>query len=271
MSDDVLIFLHLPKTAGTTFREMMTRQYPASVMYDFKAGDERRACEIFQEMDPKILAKLRVISGHVPFGIHGLFGRSARYLTILRDPVDRMVSQYFHVLRNQHHYCYDEVAGRKMSLAEFVTSGLTRETDNAQTRMLAGIEQPAFGACDDALLKKARANMRKHVALVGLTERFEQTALLARALLGWKKPPYFSVRNVGWNKRKSIPAEQLEEVRDFNRLDLAVYKTAREMLDTLTAKHVPNWEQQLPSFQRRNMIFQKAKRTKKIVRGLLKM
>lgn len=271
MADDLLIFLHLPKTAGTTFRDILTRQYPARALYGFEAGDEQHAAEIFAAMTPAKLARLRVISGHLPFGVHKLLPRKARYLTILRDPVERIVSQYFHVLRNHHHYCHEEVTRRNLSLGDFVTSGLTPETDNAQARMLAGVEQPAFGQCTEALLDQAQANLRKHFRLVGLTEHFEQTVLLARAMLGWSKPPYFSVRNVGWNKERHIPAEELEVVRAFNKLDLALYDSVRARLDAACAKFCPDWDKRLPAFRRRNFVYQKVQRTAKVVRGLLKL
>jgi hypothetical protein len=51
------------------------------------------------------------------------------------------------------------VADGQMSLAEFVTSGVSREVDNGQTKFLAGLETPYLiaGEYGDEILEAAKA------------------------------------------------------------------------------------------------------------------
>ena len=41
------------------------------------------------------LDRIRYLSGHVPFGVHRVFDRPARYITVLRNPVERVVSSFY--------------------------------------------------------------------------------------------------------------------------------------------------------------------------------
>ena len=43
---------------------------------------------------------LRMVMGHFAFGLHDMIDGSKTYLTILRDPVERILSLYFHA-RNE--------------------------------------------------------------------------------------------------------------------------------------------------------------------------
>ena len=78
--------------------------------------------------------------GHMGFGLHDYLPQGASYITMLRDPIDRIVSHYYYVLQNQGHYLHKEVAGKGLSLEQFADSALSTELDNGQTRVLAGLE-----------------------------------------------------------------------------------------------------------------------------------
>jgi hypothetical protein len=263
--EPVFIFLHLPKTAGTTFREILDRQYPPGQILNFD-GNEAAAEATVRMLGPEQLAALRIIRGHLPYGLHRALGRPARYLTILRDPVERVISLYFHVWRNHHHYCHAQVGEGKMPLIEFVRGGLTLETDNAQARMLAGPEQLPFGTCGQSLLDTVRENLARDFDLIGLTEAFEETVLVAREVLGWRRWPCFAHRNVGWNKGlASVSDADQKIVREFNWVDQAVYDEARKMLSECAARHCPHWPSLVPSLRRRNFVYQKWTRLRKAI------
>ncbi len=95
------VFMHLPKTGGTTinghFYDHM--DWDVDVVHLGEWGDRYRARErrpSLQERSAEERARIRVLTGHGTYlGIHGLIeGATPRYLTIVRDPADRIVSTY---------------------------------------------------------------------------------------------------------------------------------------------------------------------------------
>src|SRR5689334_6319058 len=132
-SKPVLIFLHLPKAAGTTLTQIIERQYGASAilpLYDSSFGEELTV------LSSSRMDNVRVVTGHVYFGAHAFLSRPSTYITMLRDPIDRVISHYYFVRGDPSHYLYDHA--QKLSLKEYVEFCDRQEPNNDQTRLLAG-------------------------------------------------------------------------------------------------------------------------------------
>src|SRR5438128_9800911 len=107
----VLIFLHIGKTAGSTLRTVIHRNYSSSdvslIRSEPEAGSERprreRTVRDFAGLPEEVRARPRVFEGHIIFGIHEYVPHPSTYITILRDPVKLAVSQYNYVRRRQDH------------------------------------------------------------------------------------------------------------------------------------------------------------------------
>src|SRR5439155_19448351 len=112
----------------------------------------------------------------------------SRYITVLRDPFDRVISHYYFVRRSPTHYLY--ATSRRLGLAEFVAACGAEEPNNDQTRLLAGTGEPA--ACDgrgQELLAVAKEHLN-NFAIVGLTEEFDRSLLLMKRTFGWRTHLY---------------------------------------------------------------------------------
>ena len=103
--DRTLIFLHIPKAAGTTLNRIFRRRYRKSDIYMFDGSYEK--LDTFKKLPPERRRQIRLLCGHMPFGMHKYLLRLADYITILRDPVDRIVSHYFYVRRKTTHYLHE--------------------------------------------------------------------------------------------------------------------------------------------------------------------
>src|SRR5690606_18742995 len=131
-----------------------------------------------------------LIKGHMPFGVHEYLPNESTYITMLRDPVERVISHYDYVLRRTTHHLRARIIESNMDLEAYVTSGITHEMDNGQVRLLSGHDDDLpFGACSELHLQQALRNLREHFSVVGLAERFDHSILLMQHALGWRNAP----------------------------------------------------------------------------------
>jgi hypothetical protein len=94
-----VIFVHIQKTGGMSLASMMHRRFPRERVFQVN-GTLCFAAEQLTGMPAARRANMGFIYGHVPFGLHDYLPRAAAaYVTVLRNPVDRMVSIYYYALR----------------------------------------------------------------------------------------------------------------------------------------------------------------------------
>jgi hypothetical protein len=242
-----LVFVHLPRTGGTTLTLIVTRQFPAALSFAFDGADMDGSLARYRALPENRRRALRLISGHVPFGIHEIVG-PADYVTMLRDPVERVISMYEYILRRPAHFLHDRVVG--MDLGEYVETGIHRDARNGQCRLLSGEpHEEAASASGVDLLERAWRNLESFVA-VGLTERFDESLLLYRDRLGWDRLSY-GRENVlaGRPSAATFPTEVLDVVRRHNALDLELYARVRARFNEAFAT-VPDHDRQLQELRR---------------------
>ncbi len=165
---------------------------------------------------------LRVVRGHVSYGIHERLDAPAVYATFLRRPLSRVVSLHRYIVQNPKHPLHDAVSGS--TLEEFVVSGVdAREVENGQTRQLFGRSDRVP---DQQMLEAAKLHLRDFAA-VGLTERFDESLLLMRKALGWSLP-FYRVRNATTDPRGGVSDRARALIGSKNELDEQLYSFARE-------------------------------------------
>jgi hypothetical protein len=247
-----LIYIHVPKAAGTTFNEIIERNYPAEEIATI-LHQPGRSIEDFKCLPLEQRERLRIVKGHFPFGVHEYLPQPSTYVTILRDPIERILSHYYYVLRTPEHYLYDRVAGSKMTLEEYISNPVTIELDNGQVRLISGCGRfVPIGECGKEHLQRAKDNLEKSFLLAGLAERFDETLVLLQDLLGWKRL-FYTRKNVS-EQRYSTTPEIAELVRDMNRLDVELYDfVSRRFGEFIAQGYKPEeFSRKLEAFRRAN-------------------
>ncbi|MEO6969971.1 MAG: sulfotransferase family 2 domain-containing protein, partial [Chthoniobacterales bacterium] len=105
-SEEAVIFLHLPKTAGTTLNRLIEWEYPLSEMYSIDPVLFRWSAAHLRKLSPDRLKKTRMFKGHMLFGLHEALPQPATYITVLRDPVDRVLSAFYFMRSYKLHPLY---------------------------------------------------------------------------------------------------------------------------------------------------------------------
>jgi hypothetical protein len=218
-----LIFLHIPKTGGSTLASILNRRFADNDVWKF-FGNEIEKLEERLETKSDV-DRLKLLEGHIHFGWHKYFDKPAKYITVLRNPVDRVVSHYYHVRRDSNNYLHKEVVERNISLHDYVLSDLSWELDNAQTRQISGLIEVPVGQCKRSMLDLALKNLQDKFLLVGLTERYNETLLLLHKLMGWKGIPFQKALNVGYNKPRHLHLDDavVKDIARKNSLDMELY------------------------------------------------
>jgi hypothetical protein len=221
--NDCLVFLHIPRTAGSTLGTILRRNFPQEQRCVRLNTLDKPFAETLESISLEKRSSLRLVAGHLPYGVHRHIPRPCDYITIMRDPVDRVISVYKLILAKRNHMLHDQVVRSRVSLEQYVESGMDQgQTENSQTRQLSGRQ---FGVVDATSLDEAKRNLNTF-ALVGLTERFEETIALLRRTFGLRTSFYLT-KNVLPPLEVSQRARELLQER--NDLDLELYEFAREV------------------------------------------
>jgi hypothetical protein len=235
-----VIFLHIGKTAGSTMRRILRRQFPAGQVLDLteKIPDPRYRLrregmpDLFATMPEAERARPRLIMAHTIYGLHEHVPRPSTYVTLLRDPVKLVISLYGFILRRPGHRIFDEVAGAELTLEGFMRSGVSLEADNSQVRALAGDRTAGFGEVDDDMLELAKAHIEERVGWLGFVERFDEGLVALQRTFGWTNTYYVPV-NVASRSGQPPAPEVLDLIREQNRYDIELYRWANERMDRL--------------------------------------
>jgi hypothetical protein len=247
----LLVFVHVPRTGGTTLQHVISDRYPPDRVLAFE--DPARVEEEIAALSPEARDRVEAVLGHVHHGVHEHFDRPARYLTMLRHPVARIVSHFRYARSNPRHYLHAEVVERGFDLVWYARGELSDELRNGQVRMFSPSES----------LEEAKQVLAEF-DVVGLTERFDESLLLMQDALGWTTP-YYARENRGPAAGEPLTEEALAAIEAANPLDFALYDFAEGLLARrIEAK--PEFAERLERFRRRNRVLGPATRLRRLRR-----
>ena len=260
-----VIFLDIPMTAGPAMRAVVKRQYaPGEVISVYRPLMEQTLADL-QGLDEARKRRSRFILGHVSFGVHELLPEPAecKYVTVLRDPVERVIDEYEYIRRTKQHFLHDQVSG--MTLKDFAAAGLANGTQNGQTKYLTQTRWSSLSGRDgatgairplpDAALEQAKRNLEQHFLVVGLTEELDATLLMLKRRLGWKLPFYAANATPPPPPRAlrpTVPADAVRAIEKHNELDLQLYDWSRRRFEQAVWRTGLLFQAELRGFQALN-------------------
>lgn len=290
--NDVMVFLHIQKTGGTTFGKHLVqdidldepcqcrkfRKRPHSRQYAHVASRDKRhiKCECLRPgvkgkhwlfsrystgwkcgLHPDWTELTACVDNYLDSAEGHVEGRRYFYVSFLRDPVARYLSEYRHVQRGatwkgaknvcngraatdaEIPACYDDEDWMGVELAEFMACSSNLAL-NRQTRMLADLRlvncYNSTGVMtseerEATILQSAKENLMK-LTFFGLTEHQQESQYLFEETFNLRFHVKFDqhAHDTAHKTEEELSDETLGAIAKLNHLDVQLYDFAKKVM-----------------------------------------
>ena len=226
-----LLFDHMYKCGGMSLIAYLQMHYPARKAFLTGTPNLDASVERFRALPTARRNSYQLICGHSANALIDYCHPSTTIVTLLRDPVDRIVSHYFYVKENPTHHLYQVIHERNLSLKNYATSEISAELSNWYTIHFSGMEPPEVEQNPEEAYEKALNCLLSRYHLIGFLDRITDFTAALRRKVRLRYPFGDTRRNV---TRRRLPLDQVtqsarQSIYEANRLDVALY-------DSLLAK-----------------------------------
>lgn len=242
---ETAFFIHVPKTAGTSFTHALERTFSHDrLAWDYGARSPRTTpwvrTHVYESpdrerfVDELLSRRVVVLGGHVGWPHYGDVFSPQRTIAFVRDPVERMVSEWCDRdrVRSGQRHSLGPVASRIAAVLRRLPGGASRAVfagrgdltweglesfaagtaRNVQSRMLGGVSLTAYGA-------------------LGVTSHYREALELVRRRFGWDVPHLTANVNPGKPLGDSyrLPEDLARRIRSVNAKDVELVERVQEL------------------------------------------
>lgn len=234
--EEVLIFYHIPKTAGLSVAALLDQQFkPEEICPDIH----------YHILEPKSvhwLKRFKFFRGHF-FINSNLKQLRQKKITFLRDPVERVLSEqrYFETYYKQSWF----------HIPHFLPEGQPiRTMSNHQCLFLSSLNRNDPDITPEMHFASAKENIMHDFFFVGTTERLDESIHALYLLMGWEPPEIIPWKNKTDRESQTISPQVLEEIRQRNLLDIQLYEIAKEVFNA-KLRAIDRWQKKKKEAQER--------------------
>lgn len=216
----LVYFVHVPKTAGTTFRFLTYGALQPRVIWPNKRevddnGKRYPEFKEIQHISPARLSNLKLVMGHFNMNMLDQLPVRPHVITFLREPYAQLASYINHRSRQKEDL-------QTMSLEEIVSSGVI--LPNPQIRFFLP-RKLARQPLNEELFTIAVKNL-KDCAVVGLTEYFDESLQRITKKFSWQFP---EMERKNKNEKKRFPNIDPDLLKPMLAYDIRFYDVAVEL------------------------------------------
>ena len=228
----MLVFIHINKTAGSTVRYILRSTFGINHCevepWHAQWTDPPFSTQDLQRLR-KLYPHLESIGGHRVTGYVDLQenGAQLKYFTFMRDPLKTCASRF------QYNIQYRKK--KNLVFEEWIQKEWTR---NHQTKMIAGVPD----------VNKAIRIIQDKNIFVGLTERFDESMVLLKALVADNLNISYKPVNVA---RKNALAERLLSTESTRQMLIEANQADLELYNFIKKEHYPAFQREYgPNLER---------------------
>lgn len=164
MKNKIIMFSHIPKTAGTSLKFLLRRYFGVRLMDAAFNKNQKDLSYQYNDLKSEkwLFPKLELITGHSvkPYVDFKEFNKQLEWFTFLRKPSKRFVS----------HYIHEQTGDNPKYKMNIIDWSKRFKRQNWMVRMLAGEEN----------LDKAKDMLHEKFKFIGSTESFDKSVLLMK-------------------------------------------------------------------------------------------
>jgi len=231
-------FLHIPKTAGSSFTCFLDEYYEKEKIFPFQNWND------FLKKRPSNMPNYELARGHFGYCFHHVFGiEKINFMTILRNPIERTISQYHHMTvdRMNNNWIYEF----PYSKIEHMLYKCPWVISNIQVKHLAydenilekEIKFPYIFLENyenknmEILFEKACFNLNKFI-FIGIFEKIEKSIENLCEKMSWTKK---QINHVNFLKNrpkvKNFKKRTIKKIEELNEWDLKLYEYAIQKIN----------------------------------------
>lgn len=212
------VFMHIPKTGGTTLCNILSRKYKNSVRI--------RSVHTIVPDSIKYKAQLPepfLLEGHLNYDeVKDISGNFV--FTFLRSPVSRVISHYYFLKEIPSNEFNEYLNRADTTIESFYAQKTKRDIDNCLVRYLSGRHKD-FGTIDEQDYLLALHNLEHKINFFGLQEYYDESLIMLGKKLGWNLPVYRKKNQT--NKKDLVSEETLQFLKKANKWDIMLYEQAK--------------------------------------------
>ena len=219
-----LFFNHIEKTGGTTLTGILAsitvcwgKQY-RFINIEYGLGLQPIPPEIKQDMISELRhGNVMAIAGHSHYGFHLNFGTAFNLVTVVRNPIERVVSEYFWKCRHNNRW-------NDISQEDFAVHLKQEESRNVCAKYVSG--QNGFDN-KGKILDRCKQNLERYFAFC-TTENLDRMASFILTRYG-SGSVVFNDSKKETDPRKHKFKEQFEDqIIKLNEVDYSLYRYVKE-------------------------------------------
>ncbi|TMO83650.1 sulfotransferase family 2 domain-containing protein [Pseudoalteromonas spongiae] len=218
----MIVSLHIPKTAGTTIGYILDYGTKRKIFYDYTQHLREGLVEDINYLTQNkefIEKRFEVVHGHFHYKKYSSIFPNAKFITCLRDPLKRTVSQYHHIIQeaDPNHWLYERLSKDQMDIVEFASLPNIRR---AQSLYMEGREVEDYDHI--ALTENLAESIYQFQVLFNFQRNDPYMALEGEASIPNTNPA--TARTV---EKKKLTDAQLAKVKEILHEDYDLYERAK--------------------------------------------
>lgn len=208
-----LVSIHIPKTAGTSFIHSLKKQYGYQKVVRIDINDNRTRINKIPVDNACVYKNTEVIHGHFSIDLLNNYLNlppETPIITWLRDPVERVISNYYYLHKRLSEELMEEKKGLNIlakmerSLLEYAQDERNR---NRMSKFLKGIDLKDF-------------------FFIGIVENYDNDIQELGKKLNWSTLEIVTHNKTGTGNKPLVDEQTKALIRSYNKKDQALYEQA---------------------------------------------
>lgn len=212
----MIISVHLRRCGGTSFKDCLKKSFKERCFFDY--GDQtgstwvsslakrKKNYKNFLNKKKIIENNYEIIHGHFYRSKYDLFKKKNRYITFVRDPISRVISNYFHIKSNVFRNHPDSYIVNKL---DFTLEEFAKHPDNINHQY-----------------KHLQTKNLKEFLFIGNIENYDRSLQKLNSILG------INLKNIQKKNSNSfkdsdysfVSKETKDLIKNLNYLDIKLYE-----------------------------------------------